>query len=217
MRRRVLPILVLSAIATGLAAQAQEKASPPAGAKTESKSAATPKTFKVKFETSKGDFVVQVHREWAPNGADRFHELVKTGFYSEARFFRVVSGFMVQFGIAGDPKVMATWRPKSILDDPLKQGNKRGYVTFAMAGPNTRTTQVFINFKDNSFLDPQGFPAFGQVITGMDVVDKLYSEYGDGAPRGQGPDQGRIQTEGNAYLTKEFPKLDYIKKASIVP
>lgn len=174
-----------------------------------------PAVYKAKFDTSKGTFVIEVHRDWAPNGADRFYNLVKNGFYNDARFFRVISGFMVQFGISGNPDVSAVWRDATIPDDPVKQSNTRGMVSFATAGPDTRTTQVFINFGDNSSLDGQGFAPFGQVVSGMDVVDSIYSGYGEGAPRGQGPDQGRVQTEGNAYLVEEFPRLDYIKKATI--
>ncbi len=176
-----------------------------------------PATYKVKFDTSKGVFVVEVHRDWAPNGADRFYNLVKNGFYNDARFFRVISGFMVQFGINGDPKLSRVWRDANIKDDPVKASNKRGNITFATAGPDTRTTQVFINFGNNAGLDDQGFAPFGQVISGMEVVDALYAEYGEGAPRGDGPDQGLVQTQGNAYLKKDFPKLDYIKTATIEP
>lgn len=168
-----------------------------------------PATFKAEFDTSRGKFVIEVHRDWAPNGADRFYNLVKNGYFSEARFFRVVPNFMVQFGIHADPAVAAAWRPARIPDDPVKQSNKRAYVTFATGGPNTRTTQIFINFKDNSGLDSQGFSPFGQVTSGMDVVDKIYSGYGEQ------PEQGHIQTEGNAYLNKQFPKLDYVKTATI--
>ena len=174
-----------------------------------------PETYKVNFDTSKGPVVIQVTRAWAPNGADRFYNLVKNGFYNDARFFRVISGFMVQFGIHGDPAIAAAWRAARINDDPVKESNKRGYITFATAGPNTRTTQVFINFKDNGGLDGQGFAPFGQVISGMDVVDKLYAGYGEGAPSGKGPNQGQIQSEGNTYLKKSFPELDYIKTATI--
>jgi peptidyl-prolyl cis-trans isomerase A (cyclophilin A) len=174
-----------------------------------------PAVYKAKFDTSKGAFVVEVHRDWAPNGADRFYNLVKNGFFDNARFFRVISGFMVQFGISADPKISTPWRDANIKDDPVKQSNKRGFITFATAGPNTRTTQVFINFADNGPLDRQGFSPFGQVVSGMNVVDSLYNEYGEGAPRGRGPDQGRIQREGNAYLEKDFPKLDFIKKATL--
>ena len=174
-----------------------------------------PATYKVRLDTSKGPVVIQVNRDWAPNGADRFYNLVKNGFYDNARFFRVVTGFMVQFGINGDPKVQSVWRTASIKDDPVTQSNKRGYITFATAGPNTRTSQVFINFGDNAALDGQGFAPFGQVVTGMNIVDQLHAGYGEGAPRGRGPDQSRIQQEGNAYLQRDFGNLDFIKKATI--
>ena len=175
-----------------------------------------PETFKAKLDTSKGVIVIEVHRDWAPLGADRFYNLVKNGFYDNDRFFRVVSGFMVQFGINGDPKLSSVWREARIKDDPVKQSNSRGFITFATAGPNTRTTQVFINFADNSALDNQGFAPFGKVVSGMTLVDALYADYGEGAPRGRGPAQDRIQREGNAYLTAEFANMDYIKKATIV-
>jgi peptidyl-prolyl cis-trans isomerase A (cyclophilin A) len=175
-----------------------------------------PPVYRVDFDTSKGPFVIEVHREWAPNGADRFYNLVKNGFYDNARFFRVVEGFMVQFGVNGDPRVSAVWREARIKDDPVRISNKRSFVTFATAGPNTRTTQVFINFRDNSNLDRQGFAPFGQVVSGgMKVVEALYNGYGEGAPQGRGPDQGRLQAEGNAYLASAFGNLDYIKKATI--
>src|SRR5438552_10027364 len=170
-----------------------------------------PDTFKARFDTSAGVFVIDVHRDWAPLGADRFYNLVKNGFYDDVRFFRVLDGFMAQFGMSGNPGIQAAWRNQQLKDDPVKQSNKRGYVTFATAGPNSRTTQVFINFDDNASLDAQGFAPFGQVVEGMNVVDKLYSGYG----RNNVPDQGRITTEGNAYLAKSYPKLDYIKKATI--
>jgi peptidyl-prolyl cis-trans isomerase A (cyclophilin A) len=176
-----------------------------------------PDVYKAKFDTTKGTFVIEVHRDWAPRGADRFYNLVKNGFYNDARFFRVINGFMVQFGISGNPDVAAVWRQARIKDDPVQQSNQRGMVSFATAGPGTRTTQVFINFGNNAGLDGQGFAPFGQVVSGMDVVDSLYDGYGEGAPRGQGPDLGRVQAEGNAYLMTEFPKLDYIKKATIGP
>jgi peptidyl-prolyl cis-trans isomerase A (cyclophilin A) len=180
--------------------------------------ATAPDTFKALFVTTKGNFTIQVTRSLAPNGADRFYNLVQSGFFSDVEFFRVVPGFMCQFGIHGDPAVSAKWRDANITDDPVKGSNARGTITFATAGPNTRTTQLFINFGDNSgSLDGQGFAPFGKVILGMDVVDKINGEYGDGAPYGRGPDQGRIQGEGNTYLKKEFPDLDYIKSASILP
>jgi peptidyl-prolyl cis-trans isomerase A (cyclophilin A) len=176
-----------------------------------------PATYKVKFDTSKGPFVIEVHRDWAPRGADRFYNLVKNGFYNNARFFRVISGFMVQFGINADPRISAPWHNARIADDPVQQSNTRGMITFATAGPNTRTTQVFINYGNNAALDRQGFAPFGAVVSGMNVIDALYSGYGEGAPGGGGPEQGRVQSEGNSYLNKEFPKLDYIKTATIVP
>jgi len=174
-----------------------------------------PDVYKVKFDTSKGPFVVEVHRDWAPNGADRFYNLVKNGFYDNDRFFRVVEGFMVQYGINGNPKLSSVWRDANIKDDPVTESNKRGMITFATSGPNSRTTQVFINFNNNVSLDDQGFSPFGKIVSGMNVVDALYNGYGEGAPRGSGPDQGRVQAEGNAYLNKDFPMLDYVKKATI--
>jgi peptidyl-prolyl cis-trans isomerase A (cyclophilin A) len=176
-----------------------------------------PASFRVRFETTKGDFVVQVNRDLAPNGADRFYNLARHGYYDGVRFFRVISGFMAQFGIHGDPAVNALWRSRQIPDDPVHGSNTRGTVTFAMTSqPNSRTTQLFINLVDNSRLDPMGFAPFGQVVQGMDVVDKLYSEYGEGAPQGRGPEQGRAQMEGNAYLAKDFPNMDYIRKATVI-
>jgi peptidyl-prolyl cis-trans isomerase A (cyclophilin A) len=166
-------------------------------------------SYTVKFETTAGDFVVLVHRDWAPLGAGRFYELVKSGFYDDCRFFRVVSGFMVQFGINGNPSTQQSWE-RSLKDDPAKESNRRGYMTFATSGRDSRTTQVFINFVDNSFLDSQGFSPFGEVIEGMDNVDKINAEYGEG------PDQGQINSSGNTYLNAQFPKLDYIKKATII-
>ena len=176
-----------------------------------------PAVYRVDFDTSKGPFVVEVHRDWAPLAADRFYNLVKNGFYDNARFFRVIEGFMVQFGVNGDPKISAVWREARIKDDPPRISNKRTFVTFATAGPNTRTTQVFINYGDNSNLDRQGFTPFGQVVSGMKVVDSFYSGYGEGAPRGLGPDQTKLQNEGNAYLVSQFGNLDYINKATIEP
>ena len=168
-----------------------------------------PDVYKTKFDTSAGVFTVEVRREWAPLGADRFYNLVKHGFFDNARFFRVVPDFMVQFGINGTPSVAAIWRNQPLQDDPVKQSNKRGYITFATAGPNSRTTQVFINFKDNAGLDRQGFAPFGQVVEGMKVVDMINDQYGER------PQQARIEFEGNAYLSKQFDKLDYVKKATI--
>ena len=172
-----------------------------------------PASFKAKFSTSKGDFIIQVDRAWSPNGADRFYGLVKNGYYDDVRFFRVVDGFMVQFGIHGTPDVNRAWMRNNIKDDPVTKTNGRGWVTFATGGPNTRTTQVFINFVDrNRFLDSQGFSPFGQVIEGMDVVDRLYKGYGE-KPSGA---QMRIQAEGNAFLNAQYKELDYIKTARIL-
>jgi cyclophilin family peptidyl-prolyl cis-trans isomerase len=173
--------------------------------------ARAPETFNARFETSAGAFTVQVTRAWAPGGADRFYNLVKNGFFDGTRFFRVVPGFVVQFGLSGDPAISARWRLASIPDDPVQQHNTRGTLTFATAGPNTRTTQLFINFADNLNLDGMGFSPFGKVVDGLDVVDKIYAGYGER------PDQGLIEGRGNAYLAAQFPKLDSIAKATIVP
>lgn len=171
-----------------------------------------PAEFKVRFTTSRGDFVVLVKREWAPLGADRFYNLVRLGFYDSCRFFRVVKGFVVQFGINGDPRVSAPWKEGRLQDDPTgKQTNARGTITFATSGPNSRTTQVFINFNDNARLDSMGFTPFGKVIAGMDAVDEINPEYGEQASK----NQGRIEAEGNAYLMRDFPRLDFIVKAAV--
>ena len=175
-----------------------------------------PDTFKAQFVTTKGKFTIEVTRALSPNGADRFYNLVRSGYFKDIAFFRVIPGFMCQFGIHGDPAISAKWREANITDDPVKSSNARGAITFATAGPNTRTTQLFINFRDNVNLDGMGFSPFGKVVEGMDVVDKINGEYGEGAPRGRGPDQGRIQMEGNVYLKKDFPNLDYIKSATIL-
>lgn len=174
-----------------------------------------PDQYSVELDTTKGAIVIDVHRDWAPNGADRFYELVQNGYFTDVAFFRVISGFMAQVGISGDPTLNVEWRAKPIPDDPVKASNKRGTVTFATSGPNSRTTQVFISFSDNSRLDGMGFAPFGK-IKDMAPVEALYDGYGEGAPRGRGPDQGRMQAEGNTYLRKDFPKLDYIKSAKII-
>jgi len=176
-----------------------------------------PETFKAQFDTTKGKFTIEVTRSLSPNGADRFYNLVRSGYFKDVAFFRVIPGFMCQFGIHGDPAVSAKWREANIADDPVKGSNTRGTISFATAGPNTRTTQLFINFGNNVNLDGMGFSPFGKVIEGMDVVDKINGEYGEGAPGGSGPNQGRVQMEGNTYLKKDFPNLDYIKSATIVP
>ena len=175
-----------------------------------------PDVYHVKLDTSKGLVDIEVHRDWAPIGADHFYELVKTGFYDDVRFFRVVRDFVVQFGISGDPKTNQLWASAMLPDDKVKEHNVKGAVTFAMRGPSTRTTQVFINMADNrKDLDGHGFAPFGKVVEGMDVVEKLYSFYGEMAPRGPGPDPNQIQQLGNAYLESRFPRLDFIKKATI--
>lgn len=196
-----------------------------AAAKVEPKKAApaklpekAPALFKVNLETSKGLIVIEVHKDWAPIGAQHFYELVNLKYYNDVRFFRVISGFMAQFGMNGDPAINATWASANIKDDPVTQHNTRGMVTFAQTGmPNSRSTQLFINLVDrNTFLDSQGFAPIGQITTGMDVVDQLYAGYGEGAPGGAGPSQQLIGSKGNAYLEAQFPRLDYIKKATIV-
>ena len=193
-----------------------DEASPLMSPSSEAMNQTAPDVFRARFETTKGDFVIEVHREWAPNGADRFYSLVANGFYDGVQFFRVVEGFMAQFGIHGDPAVSTLWQGAGIMDDSVVESNTRGSVAFAMRGvPNSRTTQLFINFVDNVNLDDMGFAPFGQIVEGMDVVDQLYSGYGEGAPSGAGPDQGRIQTEGNEYLTEDFPDLDSVVRAVI--
>jgi peptidyl-prolyl cis-trans isomerase A (cyclophilin A) len=173
--------------------------------------AKAPDTFKAKFETTKGTFVIEVHRDWSPNGADRIYNLVKNGYYDGVKFFRVLPGFVVQWGIHGDPSIANKWLKASIPDDPVKQSNKRGFVSYAMSGPNTRSVQLFINLGDNVKLDGMKFSPVGEVISGMDVVGQLYGEYGDGLRTLQ----GRIAEEGNAFLEKNYPNLDAIKKATI--
>ena len=187
--------------ASALSCAAQTKAQTPAH---------VPDVYRVKFETSKGDFTIEVTKAWAPLGAARFYTLVQRKFYDNARFFRVISGFMVQFGLPADPAVGAVWVNRNLKDDKVTQSNGRGMITYAMAGPNTRTTQVFINYANNASLNSQGFAPFGKVVEGLDVVDKLYSGYGES------PEQGTIQQQGNKYLEARFPKLDFIKTARIV-
>jgi peptidyl-prolyl cis-trans isomerase A (cyclophilin A) len=175
--------------------------------------ARAPETFKAKFTTTQGDIVIQVTRAWAPLGADRFYNLVRGGFFTNATFFRVIPGFMAQFGLSADPKVTAVWSTETLKDDPVKESNKRGFISFATSGPDSRTTQMFINFADNARLDGMGFSPFGEVVEGMDVVDKLYSGYGENPPT----TQGSITQLGKPWIDKNMPKADSIKIASIVP
>lgn len=179
--------------------------------------AKAPDKFKAKFATTAGDFTIEVTREWSPLGADRFYNLIQVGFFEDIAIFRAIEGFMAQFGIHGDPTISTVWKNAKLQDDSKgKASNKPGTISFATAGPNTRTTQMFINFGDNSRLDGMGFTPFGKVVEGMANVNKIYKGYGEGAPRGRGPGQGRVQSQGNAYLKKDFPKLTYIKSVTIV-
>ena len=175
-----------------------------------------PSKFRVKFDTTKVSFTVEVDRSWAPRGADRFYNLVKIGFFQDIALFRVLDGFVAQFGISGDPKISEKWKESNIKDEPVVMSNTRGFMTYAKGGPDTRSTQFFINLADNVNLDQMGFPPFGKVVEGMAVVDSFYSGYGEGAPRGRGPSQGLMQSQGNKYLSSQFPKLDYIKGASLL-
>lgn len=179
--------------------------------------AASPDTFVVRFATTQGDFDVQFIRSWAPRGADRAYYLVRSGFYDSTRFFRVLPKFVAQFGAHGNPAVNRVWEGRTIADDPVRQTNGRGTVSFATAGPNTRTTQLFVNLAGNGRLDRLGFTPVGRVIAGMTrVVDSLYSGYGEGPPRGKGPDQDRLASQGNLYLQRDFPRLDYIRTARVL-
>lgn len=213
MRFRALFVFAAAAALAASAASAQAPAAKPNLKNPASLKEQAPAVFKANFETSAGTFVIEVHRDWAPNGADRFYNLVKSGYFDGVKFFRVMPGFMVQFGMHGDPAVQSAWSSARIPDDPVKESNKRGYVTFAKPNaPNSRSTQVFINFADrNAFLDKDGFAPFGKVVTGMDVVDKINAKYG----AKPGDDQGNIAAGGNAYLDKTYPGLDFIKKATI--
>jgi len=188
----------------------------PAAVTAEAEGPIAPDSFSVAFETGKGRFVVQVIRAWAPRGADRFHELVQSGYYDRVKFFRVLPGFMAQFGINGDPATNKRWS-RPIPDDPVIESNRKGTLTFAMtSAPNTRSAQLFINTVDNRRLDGAGFAPFGRVVEGIEVVEKLYNGYGEGPPEGRGPDQGRMGAEGNAYLNRSFPRLDSIITARII-
>jgi peptidyl-prolyl cis-trans isomerase A (cyclophilin A) len=175
-----------------------------------------PDGYRVVFETTKGDVVIEVRREWAPHGADRFYALVQNGYYDNVAFFRVIEGFMAQFGIHGQPRVAVAWATQNIPDDPVVESNLRGTLSFAMRGPDTRTTQAFINFGDNSALDAQGFAPFGRVVEGMDVVDQIHAGYGEMAPQGGGPAPRYILQQGNDWLSREYPSLDYIRRARVL-
>ncbi|MBZ5520678.1 MAG: peptidylprolyl isomerase [Acidobacteriia bacterium] len=204
MRRCLLFCLLLFA-STNRAVSAAEPAASAAG------------VFRVKIETSAGAFVIEAHRDWAPHGVERFHELVRAGYFDDSRFFRIVPGFIAQFGIAGDPKVATAWRNRTIPDDPVVQHNQRGYMSYAMTGPDTRSTQIYINLADNSRLDAQGFAPFAKVVEGMEVVDKLYSGYGENSGGGmRAGKQQKMFEEGNAWLDREFPRLDKLMRATMV-
>ena len=190
-------------------------APPPSAVETVPGDQRAPDRFTVRLETTKGPILIDVHRAWAPHGADRFYTLVREGFFTDVAFFRVIEGFMAQGGLSGDPAVNTRWRNRRIPDDTPRESNRRGMVSFAMGGPGTRTTQFFINLVDNTRLDGMGFAPFGRVRD-MATVDRLHAGYGEGAPRGRGPIQGRMQSEGNAYLRAEFPELDSIRGARIV-
>jgi peptidyl-prolyl cis-trans isomerase A (cyclophilin A) len=208
--------IVVAAVAVLTGCSSPEPAKKEAAAPAPKKSEKAPDVYTVKLDTSKGPVTIEVHRDWAPRGADHFYNLVETGFYDGARFFRVVRNFVVQFGIAAKPEMQRLWENVSLPDDPVTQHNTRGTVVYATRGPNTRSTQIFINLKDNrQSLDGQGFAPFGKVTEGMDAVDSFYNSYGDMPPMGQGPDPSQIQLRGNEYLESRFPRLDYIKTAKI--
>jgi peptidyl-prolyl cis-trans isomerase A (cyclophilin A) len=217
MTKRAHTAILSACLALSLAAARPALAADAAGITPAAATATAPAVYKVKFTTTKGDFTVEVHRDWAPLGADRFYNLVKLGFFTDAGFFRVIKGFMVQWGIPADPAVARRWESATIKDDPAgKHSNTRGMITFATAGPDMRTSQVFINYANNARLDSMGFAPFGKVTDGMATVDALEGMYGEGAPGGRGPAQDRIQSQGNAYLKASFPKLDYIKSATLL-
>lgn len=176
-----------------------------------------PNVFRVNFQTSQGDFVVEAHRAWSPHGVDRFYELVQMKYFDQGRFFRVVPGFIAQFGVHRDFDVHGKWRTMSIADDPPQQKNRRGTLSFAKSDPGTRATEIFINLADNKALDDQGFVPFAEVVSGMNVVDKFYSGYGEMRPEGKYIDPTRVEGEANEYLVQRFPKLDYISTARLLP
>jgi peptidyl-prolyl cis-trans isomerase A (cyclophilin A) len=199
-------------VGSGSADEGDAAPSPLLNPKSEAMTQKAPDVCKIKFETTAGDFVLELKRDWAPKGVDRFFSLVENGFYNDCALFRIEAGFVAQWGINGDPEVAGTWLEARIADDPVKRSNTRGFISFATAGPNTRTTQVFINYRDNGRLDSMGFAPFGKVVEGMDVVDKFYAGYGGN----KCPDQGRLQREGNPFLAEKHPELDYIKLAYVM-
>jgi peptidyl-prolyl cis-trans isomerase A (cyclophilin A) len=222
--RRSIPAALLAlAFAGGCKAKtdsaAKDSPAPaPAAAPAVAADPVAPDTFQVAMETSKGPVTIEVYRAWAPLGADRFYRLVNEGYFTDVRFFRVLPGFMAQFGMHGDPKINAKWSENKLMDEPVKTSNVRGTLVYAKQSvPNTRSNQFFINFGDNARLDADGFSPIGKVTSGMAAVDKLNGEYGEGPPNGTGPDQGQITDKGNAYLKANFPHLDYIKSATVVP
>lgn len=202
--------LAVAIALVGSSACADARSSPLLNPNADSLAQQAPDSFRVEFTTSKGPFVVQAVRAWAPHGVDRFHYLARHGYYDGAKFFRNLPEFMAQFGLHGNPDVTAVWMDRNIPDDSVRQSNLRGYVSFAMGGPNTRSTQLFINKRDNGRLDAMGFAPIGRVTEGMQAVDSLYEGYGEGPPGGMGPDQGRIMSQGNRYLRSFFPRLDSI-------
>lgn len=213
-------LLVLAAACDPAAPPQEEEAPSPdsAGAAGPAADATAPAVFRVRMETSKGPVVIELHRDWAPMGVDRFYTLVQADFFSDARFFRVLPGFVAQFGIPADPQLARAWDDRNLQDDPVKQGNRRGTLTYASMAPtpHTRSTQLFINLADNPNLDGMGFAAIGEVVEGMSAIDSLFSGYGEGPPYGTGPDQGRMTAQGNTYLQQNFPQLDYIRSVTIV-
>ncbi|HXS69019.1 MAG TPA: peptidylprolyl isomerase [Candidatus Polarisedimenticolia bacterium] len=217
----ILAGVLFAAISIGGLCRAQERAgaaSPLLNPKSPEVNHRAPDLFKVRFQTSKGIMVIEVHRDWSPHGADRFYNLIQSGYYDGDRFFRVIRGRWAQFGINGDPKIAGAWRTQTIPDDPRRESNVRGTIAFAFAVPNGRTTQVFINLQDNSKThDPEPFVPFGKVIAGMDVADALNTEYGETAGSGiRSGKQGPLFQDGNAYLQSHFPRLDYIERATVM-
>lgn len=213
------PVLLAASLAAALAACQPRASSSSALLSPDTAALArpAPDSFTVRFETSKGHFTVQAVRAWAPLGVDRFYFLASNEFYDGARFFRVLPNFVVQFGINGDPRVNEAWETRRFADDPVTLSNQAGFLSFATSGPNSRTTQIFINKRDNSRLDSLGFSPFAKVVDGMHVVEQLYAGYGEGPPRGGGPDQSEMRRQGNRYLERQFPRLDSIVRARVIP